>query len=216
MSGPPRDHLLERLRGVRELPLLIEVAGTVEHRVDLDQALGIVGLAVSVARRRGAAAHVTKRTQAIADGRCLFARHRGRSHVEPAQRVQHDLRSVRRRPPPGCALHAHRHRARRALAPASRCTCPGRRSPRAAAPSRATGSPSSPRSTTADPRRRRASSSRRATRPAMPRPPARRPLRESSARRRRGAPTHRWRSLCRVASIAPSSATMSGTRSVGS
>ena len=88
---PPRDHLLERLRGLSELSLLIEVAGTVEHRVDLDQALGIVGLAVTVARRGGAAADVTERTQAIADGRRLFARHRGRSHVEPAQRVEQDF-----------------------------------------------------------------------------------------------------------------------------
>ena len=72
--GPPRDHLLKRLRGVLELPLLIEVAGAVQHRVELDQALGIVGFAVAVARRGRAAADVAERAQPVADGRRLFAR----------------------------------------------------------------------------------------------------------------------------------------------
>ena len=84
------------------------------------------------------------------------------------------------------------------LRSAGRCTCRGRRSRRAAAPSRATGSPSSPRSTRADPRRCRGairSSERRARQRRDRR--RRRPPRASSARRRRGAPACRcvtaWR-----------------------
>ena len=89
--GPPRDHLLERLRGILELSSLIEVAGAVQHRVDLDQALGIVGFAVAVAWRGRAAADVAERAQPVADGRRFFARQGRRRHVEPAQRVEQDL-----------------------------------------------------------------------------------------------------------------------------